>query len=106
MLVKLRSRAEEPPFHFYVKSNTSSNDYYAYDTIEEAMERARVLSLTEYPVAFVAEVGMLGSEYYLYKIMTYTEGRSEVENDERMLHVMWYTEAGECLNTSGITEVL
>lgn len=104
MKIEIKSRNEEPPFHFYVKSCKSGDDYYVYNTLEEAMERARVLSITEYPVAFVAEVGMLGNEYYLYKIFTYTEGTSEVENDEKMLHVMWYTEAGNCLNVGNVVE--
>ena len=104
MNIELRSKKEEPPFHFYVKSNNDSGDYYVYNTLEEAMERARVLSITEYPVAFVAEVQMLGDEYYLYKVFTYREGTSEVENDEKMQNVMCYTGVGNCLNMGNVLE--
>ncbi len=46
----LKNRREKPPFLFYVKINTANQDYYAFDDFEDAMNKARVLSIAEYPI--------------------------------------------------------
>lgn len=51
----LKNRREKPPFSYYVKINTANQDYYAFDGFEDAMNKARVLSIAEYPIVVVLE---------------------------------------------------
>lgn len=45
MRITLVNKKEEPPFRFYVKENSSRYDYYVYDDIGAAMQKARTLSV-------------------------------------------------------------
>ena len=55
MKILLKNRNERPPFSFYVRENTENYDYYAFNNLNEAMAKARILSLTKYPVVMVME---------------------------------------------------
>lgn len=102
MRITLVNKKEEPPFRFYVKENSSRYDYYVYDDIEAAMQKARTLSLKKYPVTMVMEkFRTAGGEWKFKRIFMFYAGGCEV-NNQTMLHAKFYLDAGECLN---ITEL-
>lgn len=104
MKIQIKDRKTKPPFGFYVKENTSKIDYYVFDGFEEAMEQARLLSLTRFPVSIVLEP--YENEYHewtMKRIFVFYSGEC-VESEEKMLHVKFYTDAGECLNYDEIIQ--
>ena len=99
MRITLVNKKEEPPFRFYVKENSSRYDYYVYDDIEAAMQKARIIK--KYPVTMVMENFELRVENGNSRIFMFYAGECEV-NNQTMLHAKFYLDAGECLN---ITEL-
>ena len=98
MRIILVDKKEEPLFRFYVKENNSQYDYYAYDDIEMAMEKARTLSLEKYPIIMVFEKFQTSDrEWKFRRIFMYYAGKCEIDN-QIMLHAKFYLDAGECLN--------
>ena len=96
--IVLRDKREEPPFKFYVRTNTSNFDYYVYDDFEEAMGKARTLSITEFPIVVVMEPDKdKNGEWKLVKTFVYVSGRCK-EDGTKLLHVKFYTDAGMCIN--------
>lgn len=94
----LKNRREKPPFLFYVKINTANQDYYAFDDFEDAMNKARVLSIAEYPIVVVLEpIQNNDGEWVMKRIFLYMQGECR-ENVEILLHCKFYTDAGNCLN--------
>lgn len=83
---------------FYVKINTANQDYYAFDDFEDAMNKARVLSIAEYPIVVVLEpIQNNDGEWVMKRIFLYMQGECR-ENVEILLHCKFYTDAGNCLN--------
>lgn len=100
MKYSLKSKTEKPGFSYLVKTNTSNHNYYLFTDLERALNKARVLSLTEFPLSIVYEpcVGRDG-EWHLKKAYSYMSGKCYLEEDSRPeLHVKFYTEAGQWLN--------
>lgn len=97
----LSDKLEKPNFLFLVKLNTSNHDYYLFDNFEKAMEKARVLSLSTFPLSIVYEpcIDKYG-EWRLQKTYWYINGECSFEERPRMeLHAKFYTDAGEWLNS-------
>lgn len=83
---------------FYVRKNTSNYNYFAFDDFEEAMDKARILSLTEFPIAMVLEpIKNKYDEWIMKRIFIYMQGECW-EDGEILLHCKFYTDAGNCLN--------
>ena len=97
MKIVLKNKSAKPPFQFCVKANTWCSDYYAFNDFEKAMNKARVLSLAEFPIVNVMETyeSMFG-EWMMRYIFTYIRGTC-IEREEPALHAKFYTDAGECL---------
>ena len=96
--IVLKDKKEKPPFKFYVKTNTSNFDYYVYDDFEEAMGKARTLSLMEFPIVVVMEPDKdKNGEWKLVRTFFYVRGKCS-EDKTKQLHVKFYTDAGVCLN--------
>ena len=55
MKIVLKDKKTEPSFKYYVKLNAPCFDYYVFDDFDQAMNKARVLSLTEFPIVIVME---------------------------------------------------
>lgn len=101
MKIVLKNKSEKPPFRFFVKANTWRSDYYVFNDFEKAMNKARVLSLTKFPIVNVMETyeSKIG-EWMMRYIFTYIRGKC-IEREEPALHAKFYTDAGECLNEVG-----
>ena len=98
MKIELKNKKTKPPFQFFVKENIWNPDYYVYNSFEDAMNKARVLSQTKFPLVNVMEVSEdKYGEWKLNYIFMYMKGECK-ERNERGLHVKFYTDAGECLN--------
>lgn len=98
MKILLKNKKEKPPFLFYVKENTSSFNYYAFVELEEAMNKAKILSLSGFPIAIVLEpVKNQDGEWIMKRTFVYAKGRCK-QDDKLLLHAKFYTDAGECLN--------
>nr|DAV32541.1 MAG TPA: hypothetical protein [Caudoviricetes sp.] len=96
--ILLKNRSERPPFSFYVRENTENYDYYAFDDLNEAMAKARILSLTKYPVVMVMEPWKTKyGEWRMKRTFWYIQGKCR-EDEAVLLHAKFYTDAGECLN--------
>lgn len=96
----LKNKKEEPQFRFFVKLNTSNMDYWLFNDIERALNHARVLSLTSYPISVVYEpVRNADGEWKLQKTYAYFGGKCNlIESPKVELHVKFYTQAGEWMN--------
>lgn len=51
----LENKQTNPGFKFLVKINKFKAGYFLHNSVEKAMEKARVLSLTEYPIVVIYE---------------------------------------------------
>ncbi len=104
MKIVLKDKKTEPSFKYYVKLNTPCFDYYVFDDFEQAMNKARVLSLTEFPIVVVMEPDKdKNGEWMFIQTFIYIQGRCQ-EDDKKLLHVKFYLDAGECLNYKSISE--
>lgn len=98
MKVSLKDKRTKPPFSFYVKENTSSFNYYAFDDFELAMEKARVLSISKFPIAIIMEpYEDEYGEWKMKRIFRFSQGKCK-EDEEYLLHAKFYTDVGDCLN--------
>ena len=106
MKYMLKSKTEKPGFSFLVKTNTAKQSYYLFTDFERAMKKARVLSLTEFPLVVVYEPCQdKDGEWHLKKTYSYMGGKAYLEEDSRMeLHAKFYTDAGEWLNSDEALE--
>lgn len=98
MRIHLKDKGTKPPFQFFVKENTSCFDYYIFNDFAEAMEQAKLLSQTKFPVSIVLEPYL--DEYGEWKMkrpFVFYTGECK-EDDAFLLHVKFYTDAGNCLN--------
>lgn len=103
MKILLKDKKTKPPFLFYVKENRSEFDYYAFNDFEMAMEKARVLSISKFPVSIILEPYQdENGEWKMQRTFRYVEGRCH-EDDKLLLHVKFYTDAGNCLNDVKLT---
>lgn len=96
----LNNKQEEPLFKFLVKINKAEAGYYLFNDVEMAMEKARVLSLAEYPISLIYEtVKDEYREWLMKKTFLYIEGKPIFNKDaHNELHVKFYVESGEWLN--------
>lgn len=96
----LENKETEPSFKFLVKSNNADAGYYLYNDVEEAMEKARILSLVEYPISLIYEPSKdRFGEWVMRKTFLYIEGKPTFNDNVRNeLHVKFYLESGEWLN--------
>lgn len=97
----LDSKQTEPRFKFLVKLNKADVGYYLYNTVVEAMEKARILSLVEYPISLIYEpVKNSFGEWVMRKTFLYINGKPTFnDNSRNELHVKFYLESGEWLNS-------
>lgn len=104
MNIDLKDRKTKPPFLFYVKTNTSDFDYYAFNDFEKAIAKARTLALMEFPIAFILEpFEDQYHEWLMKRTFIYLKDRLEMD-DKEMLHCKFYLDAGDCLNISELIE--
>lgn len=96
----LKNKTEKPGFSYLVKTNTSNPGYYLFTDFERAMNQARVLSLTKFPLAIVYEPCQdRDGEWHLRMTYSYMSGKCYMEENTKMeLHAKFYTEAGQWLN--------
>lgn len=97
----LPDKKTRPGFSFLVKTNTAKHSYYLFSSFERAMNQARVLSLTEFPLVIIYEPCQdKDGEWHLIKTFSYMSGKCYAEEDSRMeLHAKFYTDAGYWLNS-------
>lgn len=96
----LQDKETEPGFKFLVKLNKPEAGYFLYNNAEEAMEKARLLSISEYPISLIYEpVKDRYGEWVMQKTFLCIEGKT-IFNDKAVneLHVKFYLESGEWLN--------
>ncbi len=100
----LANKETEPGFKFLVKINKADVGYFLYNNTEEAMEKARVLSLSEYPISLIYEpVKDSYGEWVMRKTFLYIDGKPTFNDNARNeLHVKFYLESGEWLNPDEI----
>lgn len=98
MMIKLKDKTTKPPFNFFVKENTGDFDYYIFDNVEDAMNKARILSLTNFPISIILEPFQNKyGEWKMKRTFVYCKGKCKID-DEELLHCKFYTDAGNCLN--------
>ena len=99
----LANKETEPGFKFLVKLNKADAGYFLYNNAEEAMEKARVLSLSEYPISLIYEPVKNGyGEWVMRKTFLYISGKPTFnDNAKSELHAKFYLESGEWLNPDG-----
>lgn len=102
MVYQLVNKCEKPDFLYYVKENTSSFDYYLFHDYEKAMECARILSLTKFPIAIIREpMQDAYGEWHLEQTHSYVKGECHYKDEyvkQCSLHAKFYLDAGEWLN--------
>lgn len=96
----LHNKYEKPAFSFLVKINTSNHDYYLFTDFEKAAEKARILSISEFPLTVIYEpIIDKDGEWHLHKPYYYMDGKCYYEEHPKMeLHAKFYTDAGQWLN--------
>lgn len=96
----LENKETEPGFKFLVKLNKADAGYFLYNDVEEAMEKARILSLLEYPISLIYEPSKNSyGEWVMKKTFLYIDGKPIFDDNARNeLHVKFYLESGEWLN--------
>lgn len=74
--------------------------YLLYNNAEEAMKKARILFLVEYPISLIYEpVKDSYVEWVMRKTFLYINGKSTFDDNARNeLHIKFYLESGEWLN--------
>ena len=98
MYIQLPNKKTKPPFQYFVKENTSNFNYYAFNDIDSALEKARVLSLSKFPISIVLEPYKDSyNEWKMKRTFVFYNGKCE-KDEEYLLHVKFYTSAGRCLN--------
>lgn len=100
MRYPLQAKQEKPAFSFLVKTNTANHDYFLFTDYEKALNKARVLSLSEFPLVIIYEPCVdKDSEWHLRKTHSCMSGKIYLEEDSKMeLHAKFYTDAGNWLN--------
>ena len=109
----LSNKQTDPGFKFLVKVNKADAGYFLYNDIEEAMRKARILSLTEWPITLIYEPFKdFYGEWLMQKTYLYIEGKpifnEKIKNDDLYyilldeIHAMFYLESGEWLNPGNI----
>lgn len=100
----LQDKETEPGFKYLVKLNKPDTGYFLYNDIVEAMEKARILSLVEYPISLIYEpIKDRYGEWVMQKTFLYIDGKPTFEDNARNeLHVKFYLESGEWLNPDEI----
>lgn len=96
----LKSKIDKPAFSFFVRTNTAGAGYYLFADLEQALNKARVLSLTQFPLVIVYEPCQdKDGEWHLIKTYSYFSGKCHLEEDAKPeLHVKFYLEAYQWLN--------
>lgn len=96
----LKNKTEKPGFSFLVKKNTANHNYYLFTDLERALNHARVMSLSEFPLVIVYEPCQdKYSEWHLRKTYSYFSGKCYLEENTKMeLQAKFYIEAGQWLN--------
>ena len=100
MRYSLKDKVTEPGFNFFVKINNPSAGYFLYNSIEKAMEKARILSLATSKIVYIYEPTKNSyGEWVMEKTFKYSYGKSTYyDYRQTELHVKFYLEAGEWLN--------
>lgn len=100
----MANKETKPGFKFLVKLNKADAGYFLYNSAEKAMEKAKLLSLVEYPISLIYEpVKDNYGEWVMRKTFLYIDGKPTFEDNARNeLHVKSYLESGEWLNPDEI----
>lgn len=87
----LKNKHTDPGFKFLVKLNKPDAWYFLYNNTEEAMEKARILSLVGYPISLIYEpVKDSYGEWVMRKTFLYINGKPTFNDNARNeLHVKW-----------------
>ena len=98
MQYPMKKKTERPLFNYLVRVN-SSFDYYLYENLNDAIEKARQLSRDDIGVLFEVYFNTQTREFFGQKTFLVFDGEIHYEKHGPVeLHIEFYVHAGEWLN--------